>query len=181
MARLGRLNDEWFKKSVAGGGALIDLGIHGVSMLAHFGEDPVAVSAYLNNYTGHETEDSATIMVKFASGAIGTAHTDMMSLGMHNNLEVIGTKGQALAIGNERNMQVFRLTEAQGYDSGYVPVPEEEYASKTLFPVTHFVGSLLEDDWNVPAGLDLETAIKVVKIVDSAYLSAETGKSVAIN
>ena len=96
-----RLPDDWFSPEIAGGGSLIDLGIHGVALLNYLAGTPKKISACTHNFTGHETEDSATIMVEFESGAIGTAHTDMVTSLMENNFEILGTDGIITIQGNE--------------------------------------------------------------------------------
>jgi len=176
------LNDEWFSRKVAGGGALIDLGVHGASMLVFLGGKPKRVSAFTHNFTGHETEDSATVLVEFENGSIGTAHTDMVTSIMENNFELIGTEGMITVTGTDRcNVTALQSTRVPSTGSEMRVVPAEEYSNDRLTPIVHFIREVMLSDSgkrSVP-GLDIDTAVAVVRLIEAAYESAVTGASVA--
>ena len=176
------LNDEWFSRKIAGGGALIDLGIHGASMLAFLGGKPKRVSAFTHNFTGHETEDSATILVEFENGGIGTAHTDMVTSIMENNFELVGTDGMITVTGTDRsNVTSLQSTHIPSTSSEMCVIPAEQYSNDRLTPIVHFIREVMLSDSgrrSVP-GLDIDTAVTVVRLVEAAYESAATGASVA--
>ena len=176
------LNDEWFSRKIAGGGDLIDLGIHGASMLAFLGGKPKRVSAFTHNFTGHETEDSATILVEFENGGIGTAHTDMVTSIMENNFELVGTDGMITVTGTDRsNVTSLQSTHIPSTGSEMCVIPAEQYSNDCLTPIVHFIREVMLSDSgrrSVP-GLDIDTAVTVVRLVEAAYESAATGTSVA--
>lgn len=181
MAKRDRLPENWFSRETAGGGALIDLGIHGLSMIAFFGGEIKSVSAYIHNFTGHETEDSATVMVEYASGAIATAHTDMVTSIMENNFEILGTNGIICVQGMEgRESVAVNSKHIPGMEERMTEVPSEEYSARAMFPISQFLELIGEDspEKTMP-GLDFDTALKVVRLVEAAYESAATGKAVA--
>ncbi len=175
------LPDDWFSREVAGGGSLIDLGIHGVALLAYLAGKPKKISAYTHNYTGHETEDSATIMVEFESGAIGTAHTNMVTSLMENNFEVLGTEGIITVQGNEGSETLLinskKMPES---DMKMLLVEPEKYRTEPTTPLCKFIDFVM-DESNTNKyldGLDIDSGITVVRMVEAAYESAATGKSV---
>jgi predicted dehydrogenase len=180
-AKSNRLPDDWFSQKVAGGGALIDLGIHGLSMLAHFCGRPKSVSAYTHNFTGHETEDSATILVEFENGAIGTAHTDMVTNIMENNFEILGTDGIITIQGLEgRDVVKVNSKHMPGKESEMAVVPAGEYAKTPSFPVCDFLRFVMTgaDEDHALAGMDMETALAVVGLAEAAYRSADSGRAI---
>jgi predicted dehydrogenase len=88
-------NAKWFfDKSKAGGGCLIDLGVHVVDLVrAVTGDDIVAVSAMLNGCRG-DVEADAQLLARLRGGAIGTIHASWSSVsGPDHQLTVIGTGG----------------------------------------------------------------------------------------
>ena len=85
---------EWFFDSaVAGGGCLMDLGVHVVDLVrAVTGEDIVAVSATCNGRRG-DVETDAQVLARLDNGAIGTIHASWSSpSGPDHQLTVIGTE-----------------------------------------------------------------------------------------
>ena len=177
-----KLPDDWFSPEIAGGGSLIDLGIHGVALLAYLAGRPKNISAFTHNYTGHETEDSATIMVGFESGAIGTAHTDMVTSLMENNFEILGTEGIITVQGNEGHETVAINSKSKPEsDSKMIIVPPEEYRTEPISPLCKFIDFVMdESDRNQYVdGLDVESGITVVRMVEAAYESASTGRAVS--
>lgn len=176
------LRPDWFDKAVAGGGALIDLGIHGVSMLTHMCGTPKNISCYTHNFTGHETEDSATILVEFENGAIGTAHTDMTTSTMENNVEILGTEGILLCQGLEgQETLLVHSTKIPECGRRMIPVPPEEFRAEVpMNPVCQFI-ELVMDESN-PAtslpGIGVDDGCRVVRMVEAAYESAATGRSI---
>jgi predicted dehydrogenase len=86
--------DWFFDKSKAGGGCLIDLGVHVVDLVRFVtGDDIVAVSAILNGCRG-DVEADAQLLARLHGGAIGTIHASWSSAsGPDHQLTVIGSAG----------------------------------------------------------------------------------------
>ena len=86
---------EWFfDPDVAGGGCLIDLGVHVIDLVRYVtADDIVGVGALLTHGpTGVETD--AQLLVQLGRGAIGTVHASWSSRpGPDHQLTVIGTDG----------------------------------------------------------------------------------------
>jgi predicted dehydrogenase len=84
---------EWFfDASQAGGGCLIDLGVHAIDLLrAVTHDDVVAVSALVHGVRG-DVETDAQVLARMDNGAIGTVHASWSSSsGSDHQLTVIGT------------------------------------------------------------------------------------------
>jgi UDP-N-acetylglucosamine 3-dehydrogenase len=86
---------EWFFDAAqAGGGCLIDLGVHVVDLVRCVtGDDITAVSAVLNGRRG-DVETDAQLLACLRGGAIGTIHASWSSVsGPDHQLTIIGREG----------------------------------------------------------------------------------------
>ena len=86
---------EWFlDRKLAGGGCLIDLGVHVIDLVRCVTADDIAaVSALLNGRRG-DVEADAQLLARLRGGAIGTIHASWSSCaGSDNQLTVIGSEG----------------------------------------------------------------------------------------
>ena len=86
---------EWFfDSSRAGGGCLIDLGVHAIDLVRCVtGDDIAAVSALVNGCRG-DVEADAQLLARMRGGAIGSIHASWSSpAGPDQQLTVIGREG----------------------------------------------------------------------------------------
>ena len=91
----------WFlDPELAGGGALIDEGVHAIDMMLWLLGDPVEVTASISNRTlDLEVEDTAFALFKFGTGTIAEIYASNMMLAAEESVEVYGTKGTAILSG----------------------------------------------------------------------------------
>jgi predicted dehydrogenase len=84
--------DWFFDAAKAGGGCLMDLGVHVIDLLrAVTDDDIVAVAALCNGRRG-DVEADAQVLARLASGAIGSIHASWSSSsGPDHQLTVVGT------------------------------------------------------------------------------------------
>jgi predicted dehydrogenase len=180
MAKTNSLPASWWDPAVAGGGALIDLGVHGMGLLTYLAGVPVRVSANMRHRTKRPVEDTATIMVDFEGGAIGTAHTNMVTNIQENLLEVVGTDGLLVVVGTEGRETVYlNSRHIPERVKGMTVVPPSEYASDGKYPINKFI-DFVRDRSNTGqylqgTGLDIDTALRIVAISEAAYESAAHG------
>jgi len=85
----------FFDKEAAGGGCLIDMGVHVIDLVRYVtGDDIVEVSALLDRSVEGEVETDAQLLVQLRRGAIGTVHASWSSRpGPDHQLTVVGTDG----------------------------------------------------------------------------------------
>ena len=180
----------WFtRKELAGGGPLIDLGVHRLDLalwLMGYPE-PVAVSGAAHNVIAKElarkqrkaftVEDLACGIVKFANGA-----TLMLEASWAVNINepehmvtlLCGTKGGLVQknVGGGYEFTAELYTEEGGnlytkkLDQALSPAPSA---------YTEFISSILEKRPPMATG---DQGVKVMKILEGIYKSAETGREV---
>jgi len=180
MAKTNNLPPSWYNRDVAGGGALIDLGVHGMGLLTYLAGAPTRVSASMRHWTKRGVEDTATIMVDFKYDAIGTAHTDMVTNIQENLLEVVGTEGMLVVVGTEGKETVYLNSKnIPERAKGMTMVDPSEYAGDGKYPINKFI-DFVRDKANTAqylmgTGLDMDTALRIVAISEAAYESAQHG------
>ncbi|WP_130859328.1 Gfo/Idh/MocA family protein [Gracilibacillus phocaeensis] len=90
----GWLPPHFFDKEQCGGGALIDLGAHGIYLSNRLAGPARSLSAVLQSTSDqYEVDDNAAVLVDYQSGAIGILETSFLSSGSPFLLELYGTEG----------------------------------------------------------------------------------------
>jgi predicted dehydrogenase len=88
-------NATWFfDRAAAGGGCLIDLGVHVIDLVRWVtSHDIEEVTAFVNGRSG-DVESDAQLLLRFGNGTIGTAHASWSSRpGPDHQFTVVGTDG----------------------------------------------------------------------------------------
>jgi predicted dehydrogenase len=173
-----------------GGGSLMDMGGHCLDLLEMF-LGPVERVACVTGRLVHayQSEDSATVLAKFRSGAAATVDTyfcipDASSL---NVLEVYGSKGSILAQGTigqgKRGIMTAHLSEAAGYDAGQAraegggividPAPVNMYRAE----IEAFSQALLDGCAPPVPG---EDGLRSQRVLAACYESARSGAFVEV-
>ena len=86
----------WFRDpALAGGGALIDLGVHVIDMLrAVLVDDVVEVTALIDRPSDGAVEEDAQVLLRFAGGATGSVHASWSARpGPDHQLTLFGSDG----------------------------------------------------------------------------------------
>jgi 1,5-anhydro-D-fructose reductase (1,5-anhydro-D-mannitol-forming) len=78
----------------AGGGPLYDIGSHRIDLLNYFFGQPIEVQACLSNVVHHfAVEDSATVLIKYASGVHGVVDVRWNSQVTRDEFRIAGSEG----------------------------------------------------------------------------------------
>lgn len=177
----------WFlRKSLAGGGILMDWGIYTAFMLNWlFG--PVArvyattaifrdsAPAAGEMVSGVDVEDTAAVTMTFRSGAMGLWYSAWAVAAGHSTLAIDGTEGSILTRSGIDGVGVFtKKVEEPDYLRGWrqIAVKEPPLADLHYRKLDHLVGAVLDDAPLVMTGADGRDALELVL---AAYRSAETG------
>jgi len=177
--------------ATGGGGALIDMGGHCIDLLEMFFGNVAKVSCFVNNTVhAYKSEDSATAMLFFENGAMGTVDTFFCipDNSSKNILELYGSKGSILAQGTIGQAPAGRMTafleqDDKDYDAQQAraeaqavpiePAPVNTYQAE----IEEFSQAILDDRKPVISG---ELGLRSQKILTACYESARLGKVVEI-
>jgi predicted dehydrogenase len=194
-------------KSVAGSGALGDLGAHVIDLARYLVGEIDAVSAttrtFIKDRGGStvDVDDSVEALVDFNGGAVGIIEASRFCPGRKNSLtfEINGSKG-SLAFDMER------LNELQAHFTGSQPgraaqgfrnvlVSESDHPfwqhwwpqghmigweHTFVHELHHFLTAIREDSDVAPHGATFEDGYKAAEICDAMLRSAEAGRRESI-
>lgn len=175
---------------IGGGGSLMDLGGHCVDLLEGFFGPAVEVRCLNGNLVHtYAVEDSATVLLKFASGAQATVDTFFCipDFASRNRLELYGSGGSILAEGTigQGAAGVMRayLGKVGGYDAKQArasaegvdvkPRPVNPYRAEVEAFGDAVLAGTLPADW-------AEAGLRSQLVLDACYRSAKSGKTVRI-
>jgi len=182
----------WFgQKALAGGGPLIDLGVHRLDLalwLMNYPQpvwvlgstyNPIATRLAKQQGKSFDVEDLATGMIKFANGAtLAVEASWAANIGERELMEtrLYGTEGglvqRNVGEGYEFEAVIYQERNGAQYDMKlHPPVPQVQGS------MYHFVESLVQDKPHVATG---QEGLIVMELLDAIYQSAATGKPVQI-
>ena len=173
----------WFvNKSLAGGGAMTDMGIHSFDTLRFVLGDirPTKVFAKIGTFFKDiEVEDTATLMLEFEGGILSLIEAGWYNLYADEKqgyTQIFGTKGYARAVPSELQIEI------EGEWSFVKPqIPQrkqQEDLSAFQAQMDHFLNCIIKNKEPSPNGND---GLWAMKILEAAYHSDKIGDSVNIN
>lgn len=177
--------------AIGGGGSLIDMGGHCIDLLEMFFGRISRISCFINNTVhDYKSEDSATAMLFFENGAIGTVDTFFCipDNSSKNVLELYGSQGSILAKGTigqgpagemvaflEREGKAYDAQQARAEAEGMVIAPAEVNTYQA--EIEEFSQAIIE---NREPLIGTEAGLRNQKIIDACYKSAKLGKVVDV-
>jgi len=163
------------RRATSGGGELIDTGYHPTYLLLHLIDSaPVKVAAILSRHRLEilEGEDSATVLIEFADGTVGTIVTSWAyePAGCTERFSIVGEAGSLWSDGRAlyhkpRGGEQMVVQESGG--------ETDTYAAE----VVDFIACLVEG--RRPINTEVE-GVNVLKVILGAYASAEHGEIVEL-
>ena len=166
------------------GGALMNQASHYVDLLEWLIGPIESVSSFVNTISRKiEVEDTAVLNLKWIKGILGTMSVTMISYpkNIEGSITIIGDKGSAKVGGEALNRYEFFYFND--------PVNEDE-VKKNNYQITNVYGSghypYYKNMINVLNNIekpvcDGESGLSSIKIIEAAYLSSKTGRSIKIN
>jgi len=210
----GRYHQEWIMdpqfpkvwrldKSVAGSGALGDLGAHVIDQSRYLVGDPVAVNGVLRTFIKErpggtvDVDDAFEATVEFENGAIGTYEATRFALGRKNQMrwEINGSKGTLLFDSERQNELLVNMgnstpgEHAQGFRTVLVSEAYHPYwqhwwphghmigwEDNFVHELLHLLTCIREDKPIGPRGATFEDGYRCAEICDAIVRSHETGR-----
>ncbi len=160
------------EKKMAGGGALMDIGIYSLSAARYLtGEEPISISAQqVDNPSDprfQQVEEAIVWTMKFPSGAMATCTTSYNISGA-NHIRVIFERG------------VLDMEPATSYTGinlrapGEIPIADvDEFATE----MDHFSNCIINNTDPIAPG---EEGLRDMKLIEAIYESARTGKTISV-
>ncbi len=167
-----------------GGGALMNQGIHGIDVLQYLVGPVVSVSGVCKTLTRDiEVEDTANLIVEYASGAIGTIQgTTSVEPGYPRVIEISGTRGTIVL-----KEDVIIRWDVDGKELDEKDIPkgnQESFRNPAGFDIENhkrqikdLIDAIKE---NREPMVNVYEGKKPVDIILAAYESSKTGKKVLL-
>jgi predicted dehydrogenase len=166
----------WFADaSLAGGGALFDLGCHTTDVMRWFMGKPKSMIAKIQNFSGaYQIDDNTVAVIEFKNGALGILDTSWVHRAGPNPYEIYGTDGYmsynaAPNGGLLLNSTQLKTGDIQGYISPTnlpkaLPMPMDQWLSA------------IEHD--TPMAISVEDGRNLTELLEGTYQAARSGKEV---
>ncbi len=182
-------HSEWFyKKAKAGGGVLIDLGIHDIACLVWYLNCDVSevfcqtktLISQREKFGKCEVEDNVVGILYFENDAQVVIEESWTAPGGYDmKFELFGTKGQIKVAPTYSNLISVYSEKGYGYavekastTKGWTfPVPEESWSFGYQQEISHFIDCINQNKKPLTDG---KYGQKILQIVDSMYKSSET-------
>ena len=167
--------DFWFYDADAGGGALIDMGVYAIANLVALLGKVESVTARLTTVAKPSAlEDSATLILEMANGALATAETSWCDPARSSILRVHGTAGKLLQTGDD-----IAWIRPGSYEREWA-APIVETMKPTPVPNQHAQWLRCIEAGRQPELSNLWTARHITEIMLAAVASNAEGKSVPV-
>lgn len=179
-------------KSVGGGGALMDMGVHLIDLIQYItGEKIVSVAAFNDTMTfNYEVEDASALLAKLESGAYVNVNSNfnIPDEAAKWRMEFYGTQGRIICdetIGQVEGGTVEALYTGEAKE--YNAQQDKQLAGKAAFDVEFgnmYTKEIESFSASILNGTELECpatdAVYVQRIVEAAYESSKTKKFIDI-
>lgn len=159
------LPNYFYDPVLCGGGAMIDLGAHGMYLSRWLMGKPVRVSSTFTGYTEKEVEDNAVSVIEFENKAIAINETSFISPYSPYSLELYGTEG-CLLIGGPDNIIKLITHKTKAAGEGWITPSELPEAHE--LPIKQWVRGITEGS-RIHFGVD--EGIQLTEMMEAAYLS----------
>lgn len=164
----------WFgDETLAGGGALFDLGCHTVDIMRWFLGEPKSVVAKIQNFSGaYPIDDNSVIVVEFKNKALGVLDTSWVHRTGPNPLEIYGTEGYVARDPHGGLLLRSTKLEPQGV-AGYIKPTNLPEALP--LPIDQWISAILH---GTPMTITVEDGRNLTEMLERAYQAAREGQEV---
>lgn len=164
------------QRTIAGGGVLLDQGIHIVDLMCLFGGDFSEVHSFIsNNHWGYDVEDNAYALMRTADGVVGMLHSSATQWRHRFHLDINLERGSLIMGGilsGSKSYGAETLTVVRADPDNDRGDPKEEVTDYIKDPswadeVIVFADAILNDT-PIPSGTS-EDALRTMQLVFKIY------------
>ena len=166
------LPPHFYDAVACGGGAMMDLGAHGMYLSCWLAGNPKRVTSVFTSLTGKEVEDNAVSVIEFESGAIAVNETSFVGFPDSYSLEVDGTEGGIRMLSPRSGVE---LRSDHVEEKGWHEVESVPVASKG--PIAQWIDACLR---NEPIDYGIDDAVQLTEVMAAAYAAHQDHSNVAI-
>lgn len=152
----GWLPETFYDPDTCGGGAMMDLGAHGIYFLNWILGEPIKATSVFTNVRVSTVEDNAVSVFTYKNGAIGINETSFLAPNDPHTIEIVGDKGTIFA-GGPTNSVTYNVGD------GWVDVALPENVEP---PIDLWVKGISEGS-PIPYGID--DAVALSRTMEMAY------------
>jgi predicted dehydrogenase len=174
--RIGDPTQWRLKKELAGGGAMMDIGIYSINGARYMiGEDPIWVTAQETKTDKEKFKEGVDETIQFQLGFPGGAVASCLSTYTMNNLDRFFLNG-------EKGFAEMQPSTAYGPIKGRTNKGELDFPHKTHQTVQmDEMAAMILEGKQAPVPVDGEEGLKDLKIIDAIYTAIKTGKKVKLS
>ncbi len=193
--------NSWFvNKNMAGGGPLIDLGVHMLDIAMYLMGEPTPVAVNAATYAEfgprgqkgmnsvrqtvegkYEVEDLATAMIRLEGGATLQLETSWASHGPNGDdfgIILYGTEGGAeLKVVDYHNVKTVRIFYDEANGTPVDLVPNIKPGGGHVDVINNFVAAILD---GAPAIPSAEDGLRRTQVIDACYRSSAEGREIRL-
>lgn len=157
------IEHEWrSKREIAGGGILLDQGIHMADLMRLFGGEVKEVKSYVtNSYWNLDVEDNAFALIMFDTGVIGQLHSSATEWRHQFNLQINLTQGTLVLEGilsgtKSYGQEILRIFDSKAESIGNPRETRVNYLNDTSWKdeVNEFAECIMKNQDVVTGSLD---------------------------
>lgn len=178
------LEREWRSDpALAGGGELIDQGVHVVDLFHWLAGMPDEAFAFVQTAVWQiaPLEDNAYGLLRFRDGAVGQLHASMTQWKNLFSLEVQGESGAVVVEGLGGSYGTERLLVMErAFEGGAPAIREEKFAGEDVSWALEWDAFLRAIDGTGGEAGGPDDGVAAMRIVDALYRSAQSGRLVRV-
>lgn len=173
-ATAGWLPGHFYDPLACGGGAMMDLGAHGMYIARWLLGNPKRIVSTFNTVTGRAVDDNAVSVIEFENGAIAINETSFVSFGGSYSLEIDGTEGGIRMLSPADGLMI--RSKAFGAKPEWQR-PETLPAARPK-PIDQWVSACLTGE---AVDFDMADALALTQMMEAAYRAQERSRAIDID
>lgn len=161
----------FYDPEACGGGAMMDLGAHGMYLSRWLLGPPKRIVSVFNTVTGRAVDDNTVSVIEFENGAIAVNETSFTGFGGCYSLEIDGTEGGYRMLSPREGVQVrSKHLDGSGWQRpGQLP-------QALAKPIDQWIAGCVH---GAPIEFGLTDAIHLTQLMEAAYVADGEDRSVS--